>query len=111
MAFVVLVLSALAAVAALAGIGFLGAAVYPRCGIPVPGRARYFAEAAAHKTPEALRVALAHDATIGDRLLHQLWGLSKPVAKKYVLLRWGIRLLGLAMVPGVVAGVLYVAVG
>ncbi|MDP8931859.1 MAG: hypothetical protein M3O70_25635 [Actinomycetota bacterium] len=54
---------------------------------------------------------LAHDAAIGDRLLHQLWGLSKAVTKKYVLLRWGIRLLSLAMVLGVVAGVLDVTVG
>lgn len=104
----VLVISAISAIATLAGIGFLGAAIYPRCGTPEPGRARYFAEAAAHKTAEALRVALAHDSIVGDRLLHQVWGLSKAVANKYALLRWGIRMLGMAIVFGVVAGVLSV---
>lgn len=106
----VLVLSAISAITTLAGIGFLGAAIYPRCGSPEPGRARYFAEAAAHNTVEELRVALAHDSIVGDRLLHQVWGLSKAVANKYVLLRWGIRMLGVAIIFGVVAGILDLAV-
>jgi|SRR5918994_5548467 hypothetical protein len=106
MSVAVLVTSILSAIATLGGIGCLGAAIYPRCGTPEPGRARYFAEVAAHKTAEALRLALAHDASAGDRLLHQLWGLSKAVMTKYILLRWGIRMLGLATIFGVTAGVL-----
>jgi hypothetical protein len=106
MSVVVLVTSALSATATLVGIGCLGAGIYPRCGTPQAGRARYFAEAATYETAEALKRALAQDAIVGDRLVHQLWGLSKAVVNKYVLLRWGIRMLGLAIVLGVVAGVL-----
>lgn len=105
LALIVAVLGGLAAAATLAGIGFLGAAIYPRCGTAEPGRARYFTEVAVYDTLDELRTALAKDAHVGDRLLHQLLGLSKAVATKYALLRWGIRLLALAIVLATGAGV------
>jgi hypothetical protein len=97
LALIVAVLGALAAAATLVGIGLLGAAIYPRCGKAEYGRARYFTEVAAYDTLDELRMALANDTHVGDRLLHQLLGLSKAVATKYALLRRGIRLLGLGI--------------
>lgn len=86
-------------------------AIYPRCGTAEPGRARYFTEVATYDTHEQLRVALARDAAAGDRLVHQLLGLSKAVASKYLHLRWGMRLLGLAIALGTAAGVLDLVLG
>lgn len=106
LALIVVLLGGLAVVATLAGIGLLGAAIYPRCGKAEHGRARYFTEVAVYDTPDELRMALATDGHVGDRLLHQLLGLSKAVATKYALLRWGIRLLGLGIVLATGAGVI-----
>lgn len=97
LALIVAVLAGLAAAATLAGIGLLGAAIYPRCGTAEHGRARYFTEVAVYDNPDELQLALANDAQVGDRLLHQLLGLSKTVATKYALLQWGIRLLGVGI--------------
>lgn len=99
-------LAGLACAATLAGLGLIAAALYLRCGSPACICARYVAEAASYPTPKALEVALLEDAHAGDRLLHQLFGLSKSVARKYSLLRWGMRLIGAAVVLGLAASVL-----
>lgn len=106
LALVVVVLGGLAAAATLVGIGLVGAAIYPRCGKAEHGRARYFTEVAVYDTPDELRLALANDAHVGDRVFHQLLGLSKAVATKYALLGWGIRFLGLAIMLATGAGVI-----
>lgn len=108
---IVVILAGGAAAAALAGIAFLGAAIYPHCGTAEAGRARYFAEVATHDTHEELRAALGRDAAAGDRLLHQLLGLSKGVASKYKRLRSGIRVLGIAIALATGAGILNLLIG
>jgi hypothetical protein len=108
---IVAIFAGCAAAAALVGIFLLGAAIYPRCGTAEPGRARYFTEVAAYDTLEQLRAALAADAGVGDRLLHQLLGLSRAVAAKYTRLRCGVGLLGAAIVLATGAGTLNLIVG
>ena len=102
MPLLVVVLSAAAAVAVVAGLTAIGAAIWPHCGKPEPGRARYFAEAAAHDTLGELREAIERDLQEGDRLLHQVHGLSRRVLAKYTHLRRGMALLasGIALACG-----------
>lgn len=87
---VVQLLAVLSTLALGSGLALLGAAVMPRLGRPVAGRARYFMEHAQHDGVEELREALEreHDDTDG-RHLAQLLTLSRIVRRKYRLTQAG----------------------
>ncbi|GII78463.1 hypothetical protein Sru01_34450 [Sphaerisporangium rufum] len=91
--------------AALASLGCLSGAVYPRRGRPGGGAASaigYYGDALRFGSPQALAAALAAPAGSElHRACDQLLRVSHIVARKFRLIRWGFWLL----VAGVVAGV------
>lgn len=79
-------IAGLAAALLILGIGLLGAAVIPRMGRPIPGRARYFLDHAQYETLPELRKAV--ESEYGDRdarHLEQLLDLARLTRTKYRL--------------------------
>lgn len=107
----VLMLAGVATVAALAGLAHAGAAIWPHCGKAEPGRARYFTEVAAYGTPEDLAEAIERDHIEGDRLLHQVHGLSQRVLWKYDHLRRGMTYVAAGILLACAAGAADLIIG
>ena len=94
-----------AGVLVVGGIAMMGAAVFPRLGMPESGRARYFSEVAEFKDLSALTKALREEATGADeRNSGQISVLSSLVQTKYRLTRIGMVLLGVGFALAGLAG-------
>lgn len=105
---IVQALSVAAALALSAGLGLLGAAVWPHTGKPESGRARYFMEHAQYETPALLSRALERESgERAERHLTQLLALSKIVKQKYRLTQAGEASTGLGIVLAGLAAVLH----
>jgi hypothetical protein len=91
----------------LAGVAFVGLAVYPQVGTPTRGRARWFAEVAQYGEDEvALAKAIAVDREDRGRDLHQARVLAGIVARKYSRTKVGMRLLGAGLAVAGLAALL-----
>lgn len=90
-----------------AGVFSAAAAVFPRIGPPVAGRARYFTEIAAYRNTsvDEVRALMANEARNAEvRDLDQLRVLSALVLTKYVWTRRAMVLLGVGfLVAGAAA--------
>lgn len=94
-----------------AGLTAVGAAVFPRLGDPMQGRAHYFMEAAQFDDAESLHEAIVNDhSAAGARESQQLLVLSKAVRYKYRLIRLAQVLLGAGMLSAAAAALLHGAV-
>lgn len=92
----------------LAGIAFVGFAVYPQVGKPERGRARWFAEIAQHPDETALAKAVALDFADRGRDLHQASALAAIVVRKYRRTQIGMGLLGFGLAAAGLAALLSV---
>lgn len=91
---------------AAAGVFSIAAAVYPRTqrrGARHPGVPAYYGDVAAYKNITQFRQAIQSPPNIEERLVDQVFQVSRIVKRKYALLRRGLQLLLLAILACIAA--------